>query len=148
MSDQSRILTGLPSRQPADPKKLLRRNRPEPQPAPVVDELESVSAETPAAEIREAPAAAQQATREKPVARTAAASKAKDGRINTYIDPAVRSRAVAAFQHTGHLEGETAWNEFVELALLELAQRREQEHNGGRQFTQAGALKAGRPLKA
>jgi len=145
MSDQSRILTGLPSRQPADPKKLLRRNRPQPQPAPVVDEPESVPAET--AEIREAPAAAQQAAREKPVARTAAASKAKDGRINTYIDPAVRSRAVAAFQHTGHLEGETAWNEFVELALLELAQRREQEHNGGRQFTQAGALKAGRPLK-
>jgi len=146
MSDQSRTLSGLPSRQLADPKKLIRRNRPASEPS--VDAANAAPAES-VAELPAVPAAPQEPVQEKtPAARTSAAVKAKEGRINTYIDPAVRSRAVAAFQHTGHLEGETGWNEFVELALLELAQRREQEHNEGQPFPQAGALKAGRPLKA
>lgn len=67
--------------------------------------------------------------------------------MNTYIDPDVRSRVVATYKATAHLEGDESFSAFVETALLNEAIRREQLHNDGEPFTASGKLQRGRPVR-
>ena len=67
--------------------------------------------------------------------------------MNTYIDGETRARVVAAFKATSHLEGDESFSAFVETALLNEAVRREQLYNGGEEFSAAGKLQRGRPVR-
>lgn len=143
MSDDApRGITGLAPRK-VDPKSMLARNRP----APTLDpELSPPADAAPAAPER--PTAAPEAPRRTKAARQpAAAFKSDQGRVNTYIDPEVRSRVVATYKATAHLEGDESFSAFVETALLNEAIRREQLHNDGEPYAASGKLQRGRPMR-
>lgn len=141
MSDDTRRgISGLAPRK-VDPKNMIARNRP----APAVEATVPAEA-APAAS--ESPAAAPEPQRRPKTARKpATASKNEQGRVNTYIDPDVRSRVVATYKATAHLEGDESFSAFVETALLNESIRREQLHNDGEPFAASGQLQRGRPVR-
>lgn len=143
MSDDAPLgITGLAPRK-VDPKSMIARNRP----APTTNPAPAAPAETaPAAPER--PAKAPAAPRRPQAARKpAAATKSEQARVNTYIDPDARSRAVATYKATAHLEGDESFSAFVETALLNESIRREQLHNDGEPFAASGQLQRGRPVR-
>lgn len=147
MSDDTRRgITGLAPRK-VDPKSMVARHRtaPPPDAAPTVAlEATATVPESPAAPPGASATVTQSA---KPSRKPAAAAKTEQGRVNTYIDPEVRARVVAAFKATSHLEGDESFSAFVETALLNEAIRREQLHNDGDQYTSSGKLQRGRPIR-
>lgn len=140
MSDDApRGIIGLAPRK-VDPKSMIARNRP----APTTDPDPAPPAEA-ASAAAERPMAAPEGPRRPKGARKPAA--AAQGRVNTYIDPGVRSRVVATYKATAHLEGDESFSAFVETALLNEAIRREQLHNDGDPFAASGKLQRGRPVR-
>lgn len=141
MSDDTRRgISGLAPRK-VDPKNMIARNRP------------ATAPET-AAPVEAAPAASQSPApapetprRPKTARKPATAPKNDQGRVNTYIDPDVRSRVVATYKATAHLEGDESFSAFVETALLNESIRREQLHNDGEPFAASGQLQRGRPVR-
>lgn len=146
MSDDTRRgITGLAPRK-VDPKSMVARNRTAPAPGP--EPRGTADAALTAPESPAAPPAAAAAVQPKePSRKPAAAVKTEQGRVNTYIDPEVRARVVAAFKATSHLEGDESFSAFVETALLNEAIRREQLHNDGDQYAGSGKLQRGRPVR-
>lgn len=147
MSDDTRRgITGLAPRK-VDPKSMVARNRtapaPDPEPTGTADAA-LTAPESPAAPPAAAAAVVQP---KKPSRKPAAAVKTEQGRVNTYIDPEVRARVVAAFKATSHLEGDDSFSAFVETALLNETIRREQLHNDGDPYAGSGKLQRGRPVR-
>lgn len=147
MSDTtaSRGITGLAPRK-VDPKRMLAANR-DIEPSTASQEDATVTA-TPQETAQEASAAPQTPAKgRKPTKEVARAAQGAQGRVNTYIDGETRARVVAAFKATSHLEGDESFSAFVETALLNEAVRREQLYNGGEEFSAAGKLQRGRPVR-
>lgn len=57
-----------------------------------------------------------------------------DGRINAYVDPAIRRRAVNALKRVGALEGVDSLSAAVEAGLVRLVEELESKYNGGVPF--------------
>lgn len=143
MSDDSRrAIPGLAPRK-VSPKTMIASNRP----APPVEPAPSEAIEG-ALTASERPTVAPEAPRRSTAPRKpATALKSEQGRVNTYIDADTRSRVVATYKATAHLEGDESFSAFVETALLNEAIRREQLHNDGEQFAASGKLQRGRPMR-
>ncbi len=140
MSDEAPLgITGLAPRK-VDPKRMIARNRPAPTTDPAPAAPAPAAPERPA----EAPAAPR---RPRAARKPAAAAKSEQARVNTYIDPDARSRAVATYKATAHLEGDESFSAFVETALVNESIRREQLHNDGEPFAASGQLQRGRPVR-
>jgi hypothetical protein len=144
-----RAIPVITKRRPVDPSILVRSKRPA---QPSADPLAPVDVDAPTAQDQ-TPEPATGAVATKPTAKARAAKKpitrarpAQD-RVNTYIDGEIRSRAVATFKATQHLEGDDSWSEYVQTALLNEAIRREEKYNGGAQFTPSGKLQRGRAVR-
>ncbi|WP_282837295.1 ParB family protein [Microbacterium flavum] len=141
MSDDApRGITGLAPRK-VDPKSMLARNRPTTAPEAAVPVEAAPTASQSPAPAPETP------RRPKTARKPATAPKNEQGRVNTYIDPDVRSRVVATYKATAHLEGDESFSAFVETALLNESIRREQLHNDGEPFAASGQLQRGRPVR-
>ncbi len=141
MSDDTRRgISGLAPRK-VDPKNMIARNRPTTAPeAAVPIEAAPTASQSPSP-------APETSRRPKTARKPATAPKTDQGRVNTYIDPDVRSRVVATYKATAHLEGDESFSAFVETALLNESIRREQLHNDGEPFAASGQLQRGRPVR-
>lgn len=152
MSDATKGLQGLPPRKPAaDPRRMVKQNR---QSSGNLDStLEHVSdVQTPSssAEAMTAPAVpppppASGASSRKPASASAVGPA---GRLNASVAAEVKGRAIAAFQATAYLEGDTSFSEFIERALVAEAHRRELAYNNGEPYAVSRPLRPGRPLKS
>jgi len=141
MSDDTRRgISGLAPRK-VDPKNMIARNRPTTAPEAAVPVEAAPTASQSPAPAPETP------RRPKAARKPATAPKNEQGRVNTYIDPDVRSRVVATYKATAHLEGDESFSAFVETALLNESIRREQLHNDGEPFAASGQLQRGRPVR-
>jgi len=156
MSDEprkTRTIGGLaPTRPTPDLSRLQARNRAATSAAEPAAEVVAAPASPPQAQAA-APATQPTKTAPKRAAATRAPRQPVEGttaaktKVSAYLTEVTYNRARAAFKSTAHLEDDSSWSSFVDAALSREAERRENEHNGGKPFDAApGKLPAGRPL--
>lgn len=135
MSDMRPALS-LPPRDPSKVRNLVRSNRPIVVPDPPAEDPQP-----------EEPSLSTQSVDASQPEEVKAAPKSRRAQVTFYMDSAARDRARAAYRATSGLEGDESWSDFIELAVLNEVERREQMHNDGKVYEgNSRRLKPGRKI--